>query len=346
MRALKNQVCIASIFVFLLSAVIVGAPPAMAAKKCKETKYVTIAGGTATGGGYVVISKWAELMSKNIPCVSASATTGSYYANTLSVNQKKFTIGQADPNTLYNTTRGVRKKFKGKETKDIRFMNSTNPAYFHIFVPKKSPIKSVREAVTKYPLRNLMVISKLSGHFQWIGKIFEAYGSSFDDLKKRGGSLAYVNYANAIGLMKDGQCDMLMIHTTVPSSVIMDVDNTLGIRFLEVEPEMRQKIIKLIPGMAELTIHGGSYRNLPKDFHTFGLYMQHFAHKDTSADLIYQCTKVLWDHEKDFQELAAWGPQIQLKTALISATIPVHPGAARYYKEMGLKVPEISNWPW
>ncbi|MBW2146160.1 MAG: TAXI family TRAP transporter solute-binding subunit [Deltaproteobacteria bacterium] len=346
MRMVRNQICMASMLLFFLSAIVVGVSPTDAAEKCKKTKYVTFAGGTATGGGYVVISKWAELMSKEIPCVSASATTGSYYANTLSVHQKKFTIGQADPNTLYNTTRGIRKKFKGKETKNLRFINSTNPAYFQIFVPKNSPIKSVREAITKYPLRNLMVISKLSGHFQWIGKIFKAYGSSYDDLKKRGGSLAYVNYANAIGLMKDGQCDMLMIHTTVPSSVIMDIDNTIGIRFLEVEPAVRRKIVKMIPGMAELTIPGGSYRNLPDDFHTFGLYMQHFTHKDVSEDLVYQATKVFWDHEKDFHALAAWGSQIQLKTALIAATIPVHPGAARYYKEVGIKLPEIIDWPW
>ena len=346
MRLFKNQICVISILFILFTAFLLGASPSEGAEKCKKTDYVTIAGGTATGGGYLVISKWAELMSKGIPCTSASATTGSYYANCLAVDKKKFAIGQAEANSLFNTSRGAREKFKGKETKNLRFINSTNPASFQIFVRKNSPIKSVREAITKYPLRNLMVISKLSGHFYWIGKIFEAYGSSFDDLKKRGGSLAFVNYSNAIGLMKDGQADMLMIHTTIPSSVIMDVDSSIGIRFLEIEPEMRKKIMSLIPGIAELTIPAGSYKSLNRDVKTLGLYMQHFTHKDMPEDLIYNATKVFWENEKAFQNLASWGRQIKLETATISATIPFHPGAEKYYREKGLKIPEIKNWPW
>jgi TRAP transporter TAXI family solute receptor len=322
-------------------------PAAWAAEKCKETTYVTITDGVASASTMVVAAKWAELMSKEIPCVSANATIGSFISNALTVDQKRHTIGMSDPNSLYVTSRGTVEKFKGKETKNIRFMNAMHHGSFHIFVPKNSPIKSLREAVTKLPLKNLMVISKLAMHYTMISKIFEAYGTSFEDLIKRGGSLAYVEYAQAIDLMKDGQCDLLMIHTPAPSSVILDIDSSQGIRFLDMEPDIMKKVIHLIPGMVEVTIPKGVYRSLPRDYHTVGVYFHNFTHKDVSPDLIYQATKVFWKHEKDFQALGAWGPQIQLKDAFRGMDIPIHPGAARYYKEIGMKIPEPDpKWPW
>lgn len=347
MKRKKTHLLIPLLMVLCVAGFFLGSLQVEAAEKCKETNYVTITNGVATASTMVVAAKWAELLSKEIPCVSANATTGSFVSNALTVDQKRHTIGVSDPNSLYVTSRGTFEKFKGKETKNIRFMNAMHHGSFHFFVPKNSPIKSLREAVTKLPLKNLMVISKLAMHYTMISKIFEAYGSSFDDLIKRGGSLAYVNYANAVNLMKDGQADLLMIHTPAPSSVILDIDSNPGVRFLEMDPEIRQKAIKLIPGMVEVTIPGGFYRNLSREYRTIGVYFHNFTHKDISADLIYQATKIFWKHEKDFQGLGAWGPQIELKNALRAMNIPIHPGAERYYKEIGMKIPQPNpKWPW
>ena len=347
MRANQTKLLILALFLSCCTAALGGASPAESAEKCKETTYVTISNGVAASSGMAQAAKWAELMSKEIPCVSATATVGTFISNNLTVDQKRHTIGMSDPNSLYVTSRGTTEKFKGKETKNIRFVNAVHHGAFHFFVPKNSPIKSLREAVTKLPLKNLMVVSRVSMHYTMISKIFEAYGTSYDDLMKRGGSLADVTYSQAVDLMKDGQADLLMIHTGAPSSDILNIDSSPGVRFLEMESEIRQKAIDLIPGMVEVTLSGGTYRNLPKDYQTIGVYFHYITHKDISADLIYQATKVFWKHEKDFQAIGAWGPQVQLKNALRGMDIPIHPGAERYYKEIGMKIPEPSpKWPW
>ena len=344
MKESKSRMCITIVLVFFFTALVVGGTLAEAAEKCKKTIYSTISNGVATAGTMMVAAKWAEVMSKEIPCVSASATTGSFVANALTVNKMRHTIGIADPNTLYNTSRGVIKKFKGKETKNLRFINAMNHGAFYIFTLKDSPIKSVKDIAT-YPCRNVMVVSKLGATYQWVGKIFEAYGSSFEDLKKRGGSLAYVNYTGGVNLMKDGQCDILLIHTTIPGSIILDIDSNPGVRFLEMEPEMIQKLCKMIPGFVPITVPGGIYRNMPKDYKTIGVYFHGFTHKDVSEELIYEATKVFWNHEKDFQEIGSWAKTIRQETALRAVNIPIHPGAARYYKEIGMKLPDV-EWPW
>jgi hypothetical protein len=330
----------AFILAFFLPGLIVGSPMADAQEKCKATTYVTISDGVSTAGTMMVAAKWAELINKKIPCVSASATTGSYVANALSVNQKRHTIGQGDPNTLNTAIKGLDEKFKGKEPKDLRFINAIHHGAFHIFVPKNHPIKAVKEIAT-YPCRNVMVVSRLGGTYSWVSKIFEGYGSSFEDLQKRGGSLAYVNYQDGVDMMKDGQSDIMLVHTTVPNSSVLDIDSNPGIRFLEMEPEMIEKLCKMIPGFVPVTIPGGSYRNLTKDYRTIGVYFHHYTHKDLPEDLIYRITKVFWDNEKEFQALGPWGKAIKLETALRGVNIPVHPGAARFYREKGFQVPDI-----
>jgi TRAP transporter TAXI family solute receptor len=340
MGACKSRAFSAVIIAFFFAGLIVGVPLAEAQQKCKETTYVTISDGTATAGTMMVAAKWAELINKNVPCVSASATTGSFVSNALTVNQKRHTIGQADPNILYTATRGLDERFKGKETKNLRFINAFHHGAIHIFVPKNSPIKAVRD-ITTYPCRNIMVVSKLSAVYMQVSKIFEAYGSSIDDLQKRGGSLAFVDYQGGVELMKDGQADIMMFHTTIPNSSIMDVDTNPGVRFLEMEPEIIEKLTHLLPGYVPVTIPGGSYRNMPNDYHSIGVYFHHFTHKDVPEDLIYQVTKVFWEHEKEFQDLGSWGKVIKLETALRAVNIPVHPGAARYYREKGLQVPDV-----
>jgi hypothetical protein len=121
----------------------------------------------------------------------------------------------------------------------------------------------------------------------------------------------------------------------------MDIDTNPGVRFLEFEPEMIDKLCKMIPGFVPVTIPAGSYRNLTKDYPTIGVYFQHYTHKDIPEDLIYKITKAFWDNEKEFQVLGPWGKMIKLETALRGVNIPVHPGAARFYREKGLQVPDV-----
>lgn len=112
MKAKKIRLVIGALFFLGLTASLFSlSPAAWAAEKCKDTTYVTITDGVASASTMVVAAKWAELMSKEIPCVSANATIGSFISNALTVDQKRHTIGMSDPNSLYVTSRGTIEKF-------------------------------------------------------------------------------------------------------------------------------------------------------------------------------------------------------------------------------------------
>jgi len=85
------------------------------------------------------------------------------------------------------------------------------------------------------------------------------------------------------------------------------------------------------------------YPGIKKDFHTFGFYFPIIVNKDMPEELAYRITKVIWDNLKEVQSIGAFGKGIKLETAFQGMTVPIHPGAARYYKEKGITVPPISK---
>ena len=59
---------------------------------------------------------------------------------------------------------------------------------------------------------------------------------------------------------------------------------------------------------------------------------------DLPADVVYKFTKAMFDNIGDIHASHAKGKEINLKTALEGLTLPLHPGAEKYFKEKGLKV--------
>jgi TRAP-type uncharacterized transport system substrate-binding protein len=60
-----------------------------------------------------------------------------------------------------------------------------------------------------------------------------------------------------------------------------------------------------------------------------------------SEDVVYEVTEAIWENIEELQETAQWMPStINEDTGLALIAGRLHPGAARYYKEAGWKIPE------
>ena len=57
---------------------------------------------------------------------------------------------------------------------------------------------------------------------------------------------------------------------------------------------------------------------------------------DLSEDVVYELTKCLWEHiDEVYQTIPGLKDSLKLENAL-DTTVTVHPGALKYYKEVGL----------
>jgi TRAP-type uncharacterized transport system substrate-binding protein len=143
--------------------------------------------------------------------------------------------------------------------------------------------------------------------------ILGVYGITYDSIKKKGGVVNYVGYADAAALMKDGHLDAYMAVTSCPQATIIDLNFRPGIRLLPVDKAHMKKFMEKYPGYVETVI--------PKD------------------DMVYHITKAIFENLPELAKIKKKAiAEVSLENGLRGAMIPIHPGAKRYYDEHGVKV--------
>ena len=60
-----------------------------------------------------------------------------------------------------------------------------------------------------------------------------------------------------------------------------------------------------------------------------------FARNSVSTNTVYNITKAICENEADLEKIHSSMKNFSCKTATLNAPLPVHPGAAKYYREMG-----------
>ena len=81
----------------------------------------------------------------------------------------------------------------------------------------------------------------------------------------------------------------------------------------------------------------GVYKSIEKDTKTLGIVTNMVVNKDLPDDLVYKMCKSFWKNHAVFAEVKSIWKSVKLENALDGAAIPVHPGAAKCYAELGVK---------
>ncbi len=90
------------------------------------------------------------------------------------------------------------------------------------------------------------------------------------------------------------------------------------------------------PGFIRTVIPKTAYEGMAEDVPTIGSVTVMLVHKDVPEDLVYRMVKVFWANHAQFAEVKKVWNDALLENALMAAPVPVHPGAQRYYDEVGV----------
>jgi TRAP transporter TAXI family solute receptor len=294
-----------------------------------EQKFLRMFSGPEGGSWYPLGSAMMSIVEKSTG-ISSSNGPGGGVGNCKAVNGGRADLGWTYTHTAYNAYNG-RGEFD-KKNPNLRHLMSLYPGVFQMAVPKSSKIYTVADLKDKR-----IVPGKVGFSGTVIAElILKAYDLTFDSIKKNGGSVSYVGYTDSAALMKDGHSDCYMAVTSCPQSTIIDLNFRPGVRFLPVDKEHMNKILEMEPGLMETVIPVDAYKGLTADVPAVGTVTAIVISKDVSDDLAYNIVKTLY---ANWPELAKVKKQAieesKPENALLGARIPVHPGAMRYYKEMG-----------
>jgi TRAP transporter TAXI family solute receptor len=129
----------------------------------------------------------------------------------------------------------------------------------------------------------------------------------------------------------------LAIGAPMPAAAALDARDPLD--YLEPTPDQVARIRKSLPELTPSTIGAGIYPSLTKDYHTFGVYNFAVVHKDLPDELVYQIVKAVFEHRQELLTVHPAAKETVPDNAEKNGFLPFHPGAVRYYREVGVTIP-------
>lgn len=309
-----------------LSAAALTAPAA-----AQERVFVGIATG-GTGGTYYplggmlaqLISNQAEVEGKRI---SATAETGNAsVANAGLLAQGSIETAFVAADILDAAYKGAN-QFEGKAAENLRALGSLYPETVQLVARADAGIASFADLEGK----SVSSGSPGSGQWQLLGDLLEAHGMTRDDVSED-----FSSFAQSADKIKDGNLDASLITAGTPTSSITELANGHDIAIVPLTGSAVAALQEVQPYYATTTLPAGTYDGVDSDVETLAVRAIWATHADLDDDLAYAMVKALYENTETLAQVHVMGAQIAAETALESVSIPLHPGAERYYREVGL----------
>ncbi|MFI8983036.1 TAXI family TRAP transporter solute-binding subunit [Ectopseudomonas khazarica] len=209
--------------------------------------------------------------------------------------------------------------------KKLRAIAGTYPNYIQIVANAESGIKSLEDLKGK----RISVGAPKSGTELNARAIFKAAGLSYEDM----GKVEFLPYAESVELIKNRQLDATLQSSGLGMAAIRDLASTMKISFVSIPADVTAKIDNAAYQAA--TIPAGTYDGQDADVPTVAITNILVSHEGVSDDVAYQMTKLMFDNLDRLGTAHSAAKDIKLETATKNLPIPLHPGAERYYKEVG-----------
>jgi TRAP transporter TAXI family solute receptor len=214
--------------------------------------------------------------------------------------------------------------FKTPLTK-LRAIAGAYPNYIQIVASKESGIKTLADLKGK----TISVGAPKSGTELNARAIFKAAGLSYEDMAK----VEFLPYAESVELIKNRQLDATLQSSGLGMAAIRDLAATLPITFISVPADVTAKIGN--DAYQPAVIPAGTYDGQDADVPTVAINNILVSHEGVSEEVAYQMTKLMFDNLERLGNAHSAAKDITLETAAKNLPIPLHPGAERFYKEVG-----------
>ncbi|MFC4272570.1 TAXI family TRAP transporter solute-binding subunit [Sneathiella chungangensis] len=155
-----------------------------------------------------------------------------------------------------------------------------------------------------------------------------------------------LDWSSALQAFQDKQVDVYFVPTSIPSPQVAQLATIGKIRILGIPDSAldseEMKAASSLPGRGFVTLPKGQYENLVNetDVRVLNTMVGLGTNKWMSEEDAYKITKGIFTHNAELAQAAAWMKNITPETGLQQMNMPLHIGAYKYYKEVGVEVPD------
>ncbi len=292
-----------------------------------STRMMFGTGGTA-GTYYSYGGVLAQYMKDYADVRVTAVSTGGSKVNIQSIQDGDFQLGFSQSDVLTYAWNGMRAFEDNGATQDFRILGALYNETVQLFTMNE----------------NITSVADLKGKSVSIGEAGSGvYFNALDVLAGAGLSLAdikpqYQSFEDSKESMKDGKIDAAFIVAGAPTTAITELATTNGVYLINIEGDLRDKIISDCPYYAPLTIAAGTYPGQDEDIQTITVEATVVVSAEADEETVYNLTAAIFDHAEDIALENAKGQELSLEKATSINTVPYHEGAARYYSEQGITV--------
>ncbi len=314
------------LIVFLAQAMVFAAGSQEAAPKRTVINFPTAA---TTGAVYPLGSAMSNLWNTKLPHVRASAqASAGGIANLNMLRDGEAQLGVAVTSIMYESFNGIG-SFEGRPNPNLRVMIGLYANPNQVVVTQNSNVNTLKDLAGK------RFASGAPGSTTEVetGIHLNASNVPYPD----GLRVQYVGFTEAIDLMRNRQLDGAWIMAGTPNAAVTEMLSTADGKLLSLDMDLIKALQKDYPWYGAYTIPAGTYPGQDSDVLTSAIKITICTDARVDDDVIYDLTKTFWEN---FEELKATQAPLRnvnpLEAVKDLAGLPIHEGAARYYREIGL----------
>lgn len=217
--------------------------------------------------------------------------------------------------------------FKDRKIGNLTAIARLYPETIHVVASAQSGIKTFAD----FKGKNISVGAPGSGNEANARQIFDVYGLSYQDMKPH-----FISYAETTDHFKDRLVDAFLYTTGTPNPSIQDISTLQEIVFVPIDGEMRDTLMAKYPFFAKDVLPAKTYRGQDEPVETVAVQAILAARAELPEDVVYAITKGIFENLEALGNAHHKGKSVSLEKALDGISVPVHPGAVKYYKEVGV----------
>lgn len=310
------------IFVSLLMALTVGC------SKSANKNYVFATGGTS-GTYYSFGGVIANLWNNNIEGLNITAqSTGASAENLRLINRGEAELAFVQNDVMDYAYNGT-DMFEGEILSNFSAILTLYPEVVQIAATKSSGIKSIADMKGK----RVSVGDAGSGTEFNAKQILEAYGLTFNDIRK-----SNLSFKESSDGLQNGTLDACFIVAGVPNAALQELSLSADMTLVPIGNTQIVEIISQYKYYTEVNIPADTYNGVDADTGAIAVKATIAVNNNIPEEEVYNMIKTIFDKQSDLSLAHAKGNELNIEEAPKGISIPFHPGAVKYYEELGYHV--------
>ena len=304
-----------------------GAAALAAVAHAQQQQFVNVLTGGQSGVYYPLGVALSQVYAKSIPNARATAQVTKASAENLNLLQAgrgelAFTLGDA----LSDAWKGDAEAGFPKKLDKLRGLSATYNNYIQIVANADAGIKTLADLKGK----RISVGAPKSGTELNARAILKAAGLSYEDFDK----VEYLAFAESVDLMKNRQLDVTLQSAGLGVASIKDLATALPIVVVEIPADVVAAVGD--PAYLAGTIKAGTYQGQDADVATAAIRNLLLTHDGVADDLVYAMIDAIYGNLDTLVAAHKAAGAIKLDASAMASPIPLHPGAAKFYKDKGI----------